>query len=562
MAIYNKVFGNFSGGVLTPRMQMHYESEYFKNSADTIENFKLTSQGNLKKRFGSKVVFNTPAPSLVDDVKLVIFGGYCYAFYKLNPTVLTYLYTRLDDNLDSGTNSVAVANMEVGEGVVSNFDFSLSPGEYKLYITTGGVPIILTQTTPGEPFLDSDIINHDFESYPTVSTFYQGRLWLSGFIEPVVAGTEVETNRVLGSHSGIYDDFVFPPSPAVVTDADPVDFKLDRSGNIKFLLGGKALHCGHAKGISSIDAPLITTSNAFLKRQSSIPMGSVDPIEFNGGFLYSPVSDDGVYYSLYSRERQSWNTMLLSNKSNEITEGIKEIHRYNDGSEMLCCLLKDGSQSHYIIADNRKSGGWVHYKGVEVLSTVYDNNELSSQYSVVKLGDNIVLTKTSDDYLDCEILVLDVIGSLNTIVTGLELFNDTKVLVKKDSILIFIGVVSGGVLDIGEWSDTFDLSIGYGYDSILKTLPTDNLVQGNVLLDLKKNYDIAVRLIGSYPFINGADTYLVDPNNINSVLLDEITTLSKMFIGFTADTTITVESRYPYELEIFGISIKGVLSES
>lgn len=544
MSIYNKLFGNFSGGEITPRMHMHRDLDYFKNSASIIENFKLTTQGNVKKRFGSNIIFSNTSIT-TDDIKLVVFGDCCYAFYKTSLTTLNYIYYNFDNELDNGTSSITIGSTARS---VIDFDFSISPNDDILYIITGGIPVkVLKQPTSN--LLSSTLMAHSFDSYPTVSTFYQGRLWLAGF--------SGKANRILGSGSGNYDDFTVP-APGLINDSSPLDFEIDRTGDIKFLLGGKALHCGHEQGINSINAStIITTANAFLTRQTRIPIGRVSPIEYNSGFLFSPVSSDGLYFSKYSREAQSWSTTLLSNKANHITNGIKEIHGYHDGSEKLCCLMNDGTQSHYTIADSKVTGGWVHYSGVNVLTTCYDNRNLANQYSIVKVNSKIYLVKISDDYLDCAISKI-LTGSDNTIITGLEIYNDTTVVVKNHSIQIFKGLVVNGSINIGNQTGLLSLDIGYGYDSKLRTLPIIGLDNDNILLDLKKNYEIAVQMGGSFPFINGEDTYKVDPDNLDNILIHGIDDISLQFVGYSKNSFVDIESKHPYELEIYGLSFRGV----
>jgi len=330
------------------------------------------------------------------------------------------------------------------------------------------------------------------DSKPTLCEFFGGRLWLSGFTD--------QENRIIASEVGDILDFTIP---GTITDESPLDFTLPDIHVIKFILGGKKLQIGHDKGISIISSSgVITTADSFLVHQSTVSVAKIKPVNFKNGFVYVAYDKINLYYSEFIRDVSSWRTTLLTKNFNNTLE-IKEIHRYHDKGERICCLMADGSQIHYSeMNTNSKTGGWVSYNGKPVHSICFFKDVSVSYGLYVNSGDDTVLFSSSDE-----------------------------------------------VIDIDET-----------YESKLKTFNIDGLWP----IGIKSNFKIMLKIYGTSQTLTiksgtGKDVDYVFETKDQGVR--EYMSMTKSFIGYDEDTNIELTSESSELLEIIGISVRGVINE-
>lgn len=197
-------------------------------------------------------------------------------------------------------------------------------------------------TISGGVFSDSLFTPSDYTTlwsvmgYPACVTYYQNRLWFSGF--------ESFPTRVFGSAFGEFDKFNIP-SPIVSTSPIMAD-GTEISGVIENMWGGNnALYCLSEDGISMIDAQgaIVATNQVEFKLRNREPVNAMVPTVKDDIMIYLGRDKRKILITDFDFVVQRFRANCISDAYNDFLQsGIKELHYIPSKASLIYGILENG----------------------------------------------------------------------------------------------------------------------------------------------------------------------------------------------------------------------------
>lgn len=216
-------------------------------------------------------------------------------------------------------------NMKLTSTSSPVYDFSIANGL-----------ITFKQYTPKDP---SDLFSELKFGTPTCVSYFQNRLWFSGF--------KAYPATVLASKFGAEDTFT---KSSTLQYDDYLELTCNQLKNgIKNIVGSQnVLYCFSEDGISFVDGGsnglIATNQNIEFNLKNRMPAGSATPTFKDDVLLYASSDGSKLYAVDYDLIVERFQVEDLAKYAKDITGAkIKELHYLNDSSQIIYGLCQDNS---------------------------------------------------------------------------------------------------------------------------------------------------------------------------------------------------------------------------
>lgn len=211
---------------------------------------------------------------------------------------------------------------------------STSSPAYKFSIANGLIDF--GQYTPSDP---SDLFADTKFGQPTCVSYFQNRLWLSGFKNypaTVLASKFGEENKFTKSSTLQFDDYL--------------ELTCNQLKNrITNIVGSQnVLYCFSEDGISFVDGGsngiIATNQSIEFHLKNRMPAGNATPTFKDDVLLYASADGTKLYAVDYDLVVERFNVEDLAKYAKDVTRAkIKELHYLNDESQLIYGLCQDDS---------------------------------------------------------------------------------------------------------------------------------------------------------------------------------------------------------------------------
>ncbi len=386
-------------------------------------------------------------------------------------------------------------------------------------------------------------------NWPSVGTYFQGRLWL--------ASTPNRGQRFWASKSSLPENF----DQGTALADEGLEFTLNELGRIEWMASTKDLVIGTTYGehlVGSQDG-VITPGDIQVEQQSSYGSKSVQPIQIGDEILF--VSPDGrkLRATQYDFTKDNWIARDVTFFSEHITEsGIRNIAWAQHPDQLLWCALENGNSA--VLTYERGEGvyGWAKQTtdGYFRDFTAANLNGTSFVIALVQRElDSLYLEIQDEDiYMDS---YLDA-----TLQTAGTVFSGFDHLVGKEVQVLLDGASHPNVVVAEDGTVTTNtagrrVEVGLAYTSTLETLPLDRPVQGGSSQPYQKRYDqlLVTFLDSTIPVVNGETrpdwsprTPSGTPGSTGRLQTAQVT------LGWNRDATVTIEQGNPVSCTVLSIA--------
>lgn len=549
---------SFSAGELTELMHARSDSDIYKEGVVQLKDFMTTDLGPVYKRHGTVNDISNRGEGFVVQFDST---NACAVRFSKPGAFGTIEIVKLTDTSAAQTFGDPVSYHPWSDSDAKETYGIQDPTGLVVYFLHPGYPIQkIVWTDPTDPFtftMSAPTITDTpwgAGNYPSVGTFHQGRFF--------VAASDTNPATIWGSKSNDYEDFTTGPLAA-----DSLDFTLSANGRIMWLVSDKfTLLTGTVNSEHTVvsDGGVLIPGDIFAERQSAYgsikqyPIVAEDKVLFvtadqkhvrsivynerNGGYI----SDDLTYFVDIPTNHKILKVVFQRRP-------FSLLWAYLDDGHLLCTTFKKESNffgfGHHSIADcvtsdiiTWESDG-VSSIGIKLVidGVVGDISGIIS-YSEIKEGvfldHSITAAYVTDDtiinlgYLEGKTVQLLVNGATH-----------------KDL------VVSGGQVVL-DYNTTGDVTVGLAYNSILETLPIEEITQSGSTLGWSKRWNkIFVKLLNSaIPKINGKRPPIRDYDTpLDEIQPLETGNIKVANLGYDEDGKILIEQELPYPCIIVGI---------
>lgn len=385
-------------------------------------------------------------------------------------------------------------------------------------------------------------------NFPTVGTYYQGRLWLGS--------TRLDPETFWASKSGLPEDFT--PGTGDLAD-DSLEFTLDQLGAITWMISTKNLIIGTSSGeyIVSSSGGVIIPGDIKVDRQSAYGSRKTQAIQLGDQVLY--VSPDGrkVRTMQYEWAADNWLSKDLTFASEHITKGvIKRIAWAQNPDNILWAVLANGDLVGMTYERSNGIYGWhIHHtegrvvdctavEGAGASLSVFAVQRESGKINIEMMMNNVQL----DSWIDLES------GTPTNTFSGLDHLEGKTVQIIADGSLHPDRVVLGGEIEL-QVNASYIL-VGLKFIPKIVTLPLENAYRGSSTLSNQKQLvKIFVEVLNSNaPLIN--DIRPPDRTPSTPMGIKEGVETRKFQVGtrgHSLEGVVTIEQDLSVPLNVLGI---------
>ena len=384
------------------------------------------------------------------------------------------------------------------------------------------------------------------QNWPSTGVFFQGRLWLGG--------TPQQPETFWASRSGSPEDF----TQGAQAD-DGLEFTLEKFGQIQWMSATKNLVIGteFAEFIITSETGVITPSDVQATQQSAYGSNFVRAVQVGDQIFY--VSSDGtkVRAMQYDFTTDNWLSRDITFSSNHLTQaGIKDIAWIQNPSNLLWCVLNDGSIAALIYERSYNIIGWARADTlgglIDITSGELGGNSFAVGLASRQPGKLYLEVAIPTQYMDSWINRSYPGGT--TVVDGLEHLDGFTVQVLTDGAVHPERTVTGGQI-ILEWEANV-IDVGLQIYSEMTTLTLDAGGPSGTARHKQKHWNkVYVELLDSgLPIINGVRA----PDRTPSTPMDErepfrTEQIMTVTLGRTTQGAINIVQDLPVPLTVVAI---------
>ena len=455
---------------------------------------------------------------------------------------------------------ISKSNIEgTGEAVTEIIDentFEYDCGHSANTSAIGGGAVRVSSTNPTSEWYEQSY--SDIRGYPGAVVFHEGRLWFGG--------TTSQPSHVWASKSNDFFNF----SVGQGNDDDAIDLasNFGEFSQIRHLISNRDLQIFSASNEAYIPAfteKPITPANAQIKRQTPFGSSFARPQAFDGATLYTQASGKMLGSYVYNEVEQAYNTANVSQTAGHLMLNPTQMASIKGGfdrAESYMFLINpEGSMSVFYSARGDQKLGWMLWDTPGEFHSVCAVDRQLFCVAVRDKGDG-----TERYYLEefKEDMPMDFCqertdGTAGVFDVSDQFSNGAEVKVTSGTDYIGEYTVASSEIDTSAVKEITSAYVGYQFNPILKTLPIDQLVQGDSMTGKPRKIDMVT--------LDLLDTLSVAVNNKNMVLRNvnddfslgrEAFTGYKEFrlIGITRNPTVEITQSVPFDLQVNGMVVE------
>jgi hypothetical protein len=389
-------------------------------------------------------------------------------------------------------------------------------------------------------------------NWPSVGTYFQGRLWLGAPPD--------QPQSLWGSKSGLPEDF----SPGTGLDDEAIAIVMAEYGRIEWVASTKNLLIGTeaAEHIITSQGGVITPTDHQVDQQSAYGSASIQAQQVGDQIFYISPDRTKLRAMQYEWSKDNWLSTDLTYFSEHITRAkIKAVAWLQNPNNLFITILDDGTFAVLSYDRSNNIYGWSrHDIGDEVIDiNVTSINGTSILGMLVKRAEGKLYYESqaahAPHYMDS--WDEQFFSTPVTTVSGLDYLEGRTVQVLLDGATHPDKVVSGGSITLDRPASVS--LVGLQYTSRLKLLPIETGAATGASAPYFKNiHSLDVHLLDSaHPLVNGDRAPVRHPSTPMGTA--EPATTGKSFIsllGWLNETDITIEQDLPFPLAITAISGK------
>jgi hypothetical protein len=458
---------------------------------------------------------------------------------------------------------VSASNLE-GDQTVSEiidentFEYETSHNANSSAIGGGSVRVATTAATT-EWYEQS---YSDIRGYPGAVVFHEGRLWFGG--------TTSQPDHIWASKSNYF--FNFDVGSGADDDAIDIGSNFGEFSQIRHLVSNRDLQIFSASNESYIPAfseRPITPSNVQIKRQTPFGSSFARPQAFDGATIYTQASGKMLGSYVYSEVEQAYNTQNVSQTAGHLmlnpVQSTSIKGGFDRAESYMFMINPEGSMSVFYSSRGDQKAGWMLWDTPGEFHSVCALDRQLFCVAVRDKGDG-----TDRYYLEefKEDMPMDFCqertdGSASVFDVSDQFADDAEVKVTSGTDYLgtyTVGDVTTGEIDVSAVkTGVTSAYVGYQFNPILKTLPIDQLIQGDSMTGRPRKIDMVT--------LDLLDTLSVAVNNKNMVLRNvnddfslgrEKFTGYKEFrlIGISRSPTVEITQSVPFDLQLNGMVVE------
>lgn len=402
----------------------------------------------------------------------------------------------------------------------------------------------------------------DIRGYPGAVVFHEGRLWFGG--------TTSQPDHVWASKSGQFFNF----SVGLGNDDDAIDVGSDfgEFSQIRHLVSNRDLQIFSASNESYIpalqNAP-VTPANVRIKRQTPFGCSFARPVPFDGATIYTQASGKMLGSYVYSEIEQAYNTQNISQTSSHLmldpvqTASIKG--GFDRAESYLFLINPEGSMSVFYSSRGDQKAGWMkwdtpgEFHSVCVVDrqlfcvAVRDKGDGTNRYYLEEFKEDMPMD-FCQERTDGVASVFDVSD---------QFADDAEVKVTSGTDYLgtyTVGDVTTGEIDVSAVkTGVTSAYVGYQFNPILKTLPIDQLIQGDSMTGHPRKIDmVTLDLLDTLSVaVNNKNMVLRNVNDDFSLGRDKFTGYKEFrLIGISRSPTVEITQSVPFDLQLNGMVVE------
>lgn len=436
----------------------------------------------------------------------------------------------------------------------NTFEYSTSHNANTSAIGGGSVRVATTAATT-EWYEQS---YSDIRGFPGAVVFHEGRLWFGG--------TTSQPDHIWASKSNQF--FNFNVGTGADSDAIDVGSNFGEFSQIRHLVSNRDLQIFSASNESYIPAfteKPITPSNVQIKRQTPFGSSFARPQAFDGATLYTQASGAMLGSYVYSEVEQAYNTQNVSQTAGHLmldpVQSASIKGGFDRAESYLFLINPEGTLSVFYSSRGDQKAGWMLWDTPGEFHSICALDRQLFCVSVRDEGDG-----TNRYYLEefKEEMPMDFCKEFSGTAS---VFNVSSVFANGAEVKVVSGTdylgeytVASGNVDVSAVKTGLTTAyIGYQFNPILKTLPIDQLIQGDSMTGRPRKIDMVT--------LDLLDTLSVAVNNKNMILRNVNDDFSlgrtaftgyKEFrlIGISRSPTVEITQSVPFDLQLNGMVVE------
>jgi|14_taG_2_1085336.scaffolds.fasta_scaffold00541_6 hypothetical protein len=397
----------------------------------------------------------------------------------------------------------------------------------------------------------------DIRGFPGAVVFHEGRLWFGG--------TTSQPDHIWASKSN--DIFNFNIGTGADNDAIDAASNFGEFSQIRHLVSNRDLQIFSASNESYIPAfteKPITPSNVQIKRQTPFGSSFARPQAFDGATLYTQASGKMLGSYVYSEVEQAYNTQNVSQTAGHLmidpVQAASIKGAFDRAESYLFLINPDGTLSVFYSSRGDQKAGWMLWDTPGEFHSICTLDRQLFCVSVRDEGDG-----TNGYYLEefKESMPMDFCksysGTAGVFDVSSVFANGANVKVASGTDYLGTYTVASGNVDTSAVQQATTAFIGYQFNPILKTLPIDQLVQGDSMTGRPRKIDMVT--------LDLLETLSVAVNNKNMILRNVNDDFSlgrasftgyKEFrlIGISRSPTVEITQSVPFDLQLNGMVVE------
>jgi len=458
---------------------------------------------------------------------------------------------------------VSASNLEGSQNVSQVIDentFEYQTNHNANSSAIGGGAVRVAAATPTTEWYEQSY--SDIRGYPGAVVFHEGRLWFGG--------TTGQPDHIWSSKSNQF--FNFDVGEGADNDAIDVASDFGEFSQIRHLVSNRDLQIFSASNESYIPAfteKPITPANVQIKRQTPFGSSFARPQAFDGATLYTQTSGKMLGSFVYSEAEQAYNTQNVSQTAGHLmlnpvqTASIKG--GFGRAESYMFLINPAGTMSIFYSSRGDQKAGWMLWDTPGEFHSVCVVDQQLFCVTVRDKGDG-----TDRYYLEefKEAMPMDFCqertdGSASVFDVSDQFADDAEVKVTSGTDYLgtyTVGDETTGEIDVSAVKTGVTTAfVGYQFNPILKTLPIDQLIQGDSMTGRPRKIDMVT--------LDLLDTLSVAVNNKNMVLRNVNDDFSlgrtaftgyKEFrlIGISRSPTVEITQSVPFDLQLNGMVVE------
>ena len=404
----------------------------------------------------------------------------------------------------------------------------------------------------------------DIRGFPGAVVFHEGRLWFGG--------TTSQPDHIWASKSNQF--FNFNVGTGADNDAIDVASNFGEFSQIRHLVSNRDLQIFSASNESYIPAfteKPITPSNVQIKRQTPFGSSFARPQAFDGATLYTQASGAMLGSYVYSEVEQAYNTQNVSQTAGHLmldpVQSASIKGGFDRAESYLFLINPDGTLSVFYSSRGDQKAGWMLW---DTPGEFHSICALDRQLFCVSIRDKGTGHNTYHLEEFKESMPMDFCKSFsgtNSVFDVSSVFADAAN-VKAVSGTDYLGtytVGAGGASNAGK-IDTSAVKtglttayVGYQFNPILKTLPIDQLIQGDSMTGRPRKIDmVTLDLLDTLSVaVNNKDMILRNVNDDFSLGRTAFTGYKEFrLIGISRSPTVEITQSVPFDLQLNGMVVE------